>query len=77
MVFSLFAGEYQGLALALPAKIHSFRPHSLALLRSFGKCARRILEVTLAKCDFAALYRTFSNAPQAAATFAKRRFAAV
>ena len=35
--------------LALPAKIHSFRPHSLALLRSFGKCARRILEVTLGK----------------------------
>ena len=25
MVFSLFAGERQGLALALPAKIHSFR----------------------------------------------------
>ena len=25
MVFSLFAGERQGLALALPAKIHTFR----------------------------------------------------
>ena len=25
MVFSLFAGECQGLALALPAKIHTFR----------------------------------------------------
>ena len=49
MVFSLFAGECQGLALALPAKIHSFCPQLLALLRTFGKCARRILEVTLGK----------------------------
>ena len=57
-VFSLFAGECQCLALALPAKIHSFRPHSLILFRSFGKCARRILEATLAKCDFASLYYT-------------------
>ena len=30
---------------ALAAKIHSFRPHSLRVLRSLGKCARRILEV--------------------------------
>ena len=51
--------------LALPAKIHIFRPHSLALLRSFGKLARQVLDVTLAKCDFAALYHTLFNVPTA------------
>ena len=49
MVFSLFAGERQCLALALPAKIHSFRPRSRDKSHSFGKCARHILEVTASK----------------------------
>ena len=35
--------------LALPAKIHSFRPRSCDKSHSFGKCARRILEATLGK----------------------------
>ena len=65
MVFSLFAGECQGHALALPAKIHSFRPHSRALLRSFGKCARRILEVTASKISiFNAFIGLYSMCPQ-------------
>ena len=40
------------LPLALPAKIHSFRPRSCDKSHSFGKCARRILEATLAKTWF-------------------------
>ena len=61
--------------LALPAKIHSFRPRSCDKSHSFGKCARRILEVTLAKCDFAALdikrktKRKRAGAAQAASAF--------
>ena len=34
---------------ALPRKFTSFRPHSRDKSHSFGKCARRILEVTLSK----------------------------
>ena len=35
--------------LALPAKIHIFRPRLCDKSHSFGKCARRILEATLGK----------------------------
>ena len=43
--------KLQGIKIAWSPR-HAFRPHSLILFRSFGKCARRILEVTLAKTRF-------------------------
>ena len=75
--FSLFLRSAKSrIALGRAAKIHSFRPHSLHKFRSLGKCARRILEVTLGKSAILpALYYTLIRvlhytliAPQAAAT---------
>ena len=37
------------LPLALPSKIHIFRPRSCDKSHSFGKCARQVLEVTASK----------------------------